>query len=165
MATKTFSQNHPQIACFALSGDPTAVKLVTNHYIFIKWPQVKLSGRKRGVLHHKVAPRPQTRPESGKKLSSQIHPQNSTFRIVRGSDSCYIGYQPFYFHEMVLSKVVRAQEGFPTLQSGSVTTNTAWIGQKKRKAKITPKIAHSALSGVLTAVTSVTNPSTFIQWP
>ena len=103
----------PKIAYSAVSGDPTAVTSITKHSIFIKFTQVKLSGLKRGFLHHKVAPRPQSPPELSKTMPSKTHPQNSTFRSVRGSASCYIGYQPLYY-DLALSKVIRGQEGVPT---------------------------------------------------
>ena len=116
-----------KIARSALSGDPTAGSLVTNHSIFNKWPWIKLLELKRGFLHHTQAPRPQIQPELAKK-PRQNHPQNSMFRSVRGSDSCYIGNQSLYFHSMTLSKDIRAQEGVPTSHTGSRTTNKAWIG-------------------------------------
>ena len=77
----------------------------------------------------------------------QNHPQHSTFHSVRGSDSCYISNQPLYFHKITLNKVFSAQEGAPTAQSGSSTTNAAWIGKKNAQPKSPPKTAHSALSG------------------
>ena len=64
---------------------------------------------------------------------------------------------------MTLGKVIRAQEGVPTSQSGAPTTNTAEIGKQKRLAKITVRIARSALPGDPTAVTSATNHSIFIK--
>ena len=129
------SQNYPKIALSAISGDPTAVTSVTNYFIFIERPWVNLSELKRGFLHHKMAPWPEMQVELTKKLLSQHHPQNSLFCSVRGSDSCYIGNQPFYFHWMTLSKGIRAQEGVPTSQSRSLTTNTAWIGQNNALPK------------------------------
>ena len=81
----------PEIARSALSVHPTVVTLATNHSIFPKWPWVKLLGLKRRFLHHKVAPRPQRCLELGKETPRQKHPENSTFRSVRGSDICYIG--------------------------------------------------------------------------
>ena len=59
----------------------------------------------------------------------------------------------------------KAQEGVPAPQSGSPTTNTALIGKKNNPAKVTPKVACSALSGDLTAVTLITKHSIFIKWP
>ena len=91
-------QNTPKIARFALSGDPPAVTSLTNDSIFNKFPQVKLLELKRGFLHHKVPLRTQKRPELAKTTSSRNHFQNSEFGSVRGSDSCYIGNQPVYFH-------------------------------------------------------------------
>ena len=52
---------------------------------------------------------------------------------------------------------MRAQEGVPTPQSGSSITKNAMNWPKQRRAKITLKIARSALSGDPTAVTSVCN--------
>ena len=40
-----------RIARSPLSGDPAAVKLVTNYSIFIKWPKAKLLALKRGFLY------------------------------------------------------------------------------------------------------------------
>ena len=104
-------------------------------------------------------------PELAKNTASQNHPQNSTFCSVRGSDSWCIGHQSLYFHEMTLSKVIRAQEGFPTPQSGSPTTKMTWIGQKHAQPKWTPKTAHSTLPGDTIAVTLVANHSVFVKWP
>ena len=42
-----------------------------------------------------------------------------------------------YFHQMALSKVIKAQEGIPTPQSGSPATKVAWI--VKETSKIIPK--------------------------
>ena len=94
-----------------------------------------------------------------------ITSQNSTFGSVKGFDGCDIGNQPFYFHLMTLSKLIRAQEEVPTSQSGSATTNTAGIGQKHAQPKSPPKIAHSVLPEDPTAVTSVTNHFVFIKRP
>ena len=58
----------------ALTGVPPGVTLATSHSIFIKWPSEKLFGLKRGLLHHKVAPPSQKRPELAKKV--QNHPRN-----------------------------------------------------------------------------------------
>ena len=64
-------------------------------------------------MYHKVAPRPQIQPELAKKTPSQNHSQNSTFRSVRGSNSCYIGNQPLCFHYITLGKVITAQDAVP----------------------------------------------------
>ena len=72
---KTEAKNTPKIAPSALSGDPSAVTAATNYSIFIKCPWVKLSELKRGFLHHKVAPRPQTQPELAKKCLAKITPK------------------------------------------------------------------------------------------
>ena len=125
---------------------------------------MKLLGLKRRILHHKVAQQPQICPELAQKLPEQNHPQNGTFRSARGSDGCYIGYQPLCFHSMTLSKVFRAQEGVPTYTTKcppSQKNHLDW--PKTRPANITPQIAGSALSGDPTAVTSVTNHSSFQQ--
>ena len=74
----------PKMSCYALSGDLTGVTSVTNHSIFVKWPEVKLLGLKRGFLHHKMPLRPQIWPQIAKNLPSQNHPQNSTFCSVSG---------------------------------------------------------------------------------
>ena len=63
---------------------------------------------------------------------------------------------------MTLSKVITAQEGVPTPQSGSPTTNVTWIDEK-HPATITPTIARSALSRDPTDVTSATNHSIFTK--
>ena len=97
-AEKRLVKSTPKIARSPLSGHRTAVTSVTNHFIFMKWPWVKLIGLKRGFLNHKVTPRPQIRPELEKKTPSRNHLQNSTFSSVRGSDNCYIGNQPLFFH-------------------------------------------------------------------
>ena len=87
-----------KIAGSALPGDPIAGESVTNHFIFIRWPLVKILQLKRGFLHHKVAPGPQIWPELAKNKPSQNHLQNSTSGSVKGSDSCHMGNQPLYFH-------------------------------------------------------------------
>ena len=56
--------------------------------------------------------------ELANKTPSLNHPQNGAFCFVGGSDSCYIGCQQLYFHQMALNKVIRDQEGVPTQQSG-----------------------------------------------
>ena len=157
----------PEIARSALSGDLTAVTSVTNHSFFIIWPYIrKLLGLKSGFLLRKVAPRPQIWPELAKKTLSQNHSQNSILRSVRGSHSCHIGNQPFYFHWMTLTKVTRAEEEIPTSQSGSATTNTYVLSWPKiRPARNTQQKACSALPGDPTAVTSVTNHSISIKRP
>ena len=121
---KTASQYHLQNSIFRCVRGPTAVTLVINHLISIKWPWVKLLELKRRVLHHTVAPWPQNQLELAKKTLSQNHPQNSTFRSVRGSDSWWIGNQLLHFHLMTLGKVIRAQEEVAASQSGSPTANT-----------------------------------------
>ena len=50
-----------------------------------------------------------------------------------------------YFLLMAPRKVIRAQEGVPTSQSGSSTKKTARIGQKT--LKVIPKISPSAVRG------------------
>ena len=94
------------------------------------------------------------------KTPSQNHPQNIRFRSVRGPDRCYIGKQPLYFQKVILSKITRAREEYPTPQSGSTTIKMAWIGQKRPKT--IAKTAHSSLSGGPSGVTSVTNHSNYI---
>ena len=113
-------------------------------------------------------------PKLAKNTPSQNHSENSTFRSAKGSDSCYIGYQPLYY-DLALSKVIRGQEGVPTStraqegvltsQSGSLTTKCCLNWPTKRPAKITPKIALSALPRDPTAVTLVINHSFFIKRP
>ena len=71
-------------------------------------------------------------------------PPNSTSCSVRGLERCYIGNQPLWLYQMVLSKVIRAQDGVLTSQSGSPTGKSAWISQKM--AKNIPKIASFAQS-------------------
>ena len=102
----------------------------------------------------------------GQKTPSQNCSQsNSMFHSVKGPGKCYIIKQTLYFHEITLSKVIRDQERILTSQRGSPITKLAWIGQKKCPAKITPKIAHFALSGDPIAVTSAANNFVFIKWP
>ena len=136
-------QNHTQPKCTpktarsALPGVPIAGASVTNHFIFIKGPWVKLSALRRGFLHHKVAPRPQIWPELAKNTPSQNHPQNCTFRSARCSDGCYIGYQQLKWPWVKLSALRR---GFLlTPKSSSRTTNMTWIGQKHAQSKSTQK--------------------------
>ena len=62
-------------------------------------------------------------------------PENSLLHSARESDIWCIGYLPLYFHLMTQSKDIRPQEGVPTPQSGSPTTNVTWIGQKHAKSK------------------------------
>ena len=144
----TQPKSPPKRAHSALPGNPTAVTSVTNHSSCLTWPWINLLELRRGFLHHKVFPRPQIRPEFAKTTLRQNHLQNSTFRSVRGSNGCYMGNQPLYFDEMTLSKPIRAQDG------GSYITR--WHpAELERSAKISPKIARSALSGHTTAVTSV----------
>ena len=64
--------------------------------------------------------------------------QNITFGFARGSDSWCIGYQRLYFHEMTLSKDIRAQEGVPTAHNGFLTTKMTRIGQKHAMSKSPP---------------------------
>ena len=118
---ETPSQNHPKnsMICF----------------IFIEWPWSNLLELKRGFPHHKVAPWPRIQPGLAKTTPSQNHTPNSTFRYVRGSDGCDIGNNQLYFHQMTLRKVVWAQDGFPTPESGFSATNTASIDQRNAQPK------------------------------
>ena len=53
---------------FPPTGDPTAVKPVINHFIFIKWFfKLRFQELKGNFLDHKMAARPQKRPELDKK--------------------------------------------------------------------------------------------------
>ena len=117
----------PKISSFALSGHSTGVTLVINHSIFLKRAEVKLLGLKRG-------------------LYTQKHPQNRTFRPVRGSDSCYIVKQPLCFYYMTLSKVIRAQEVDFRPKKEHLDHKSGLNQPKKRPAKTSLKIARSALS-------------------
>ena len=57
-----------------------------------------------------------------------------TFCSGRRPNSCYVGSQPLYFHNwFYISKVSITQEGISRSQSGSLTTNAAWIGQTTYK--------------------------------
>ena len=60
-----------------------------------------------------MAPQSQIQPELTKTTPSQHDPQNSTFCSATGSDSCYIGNQPLYFHQMTPSDL-----RFPTSAKG-----------------------------------------------
>ena len=128
----------PKISRYSLSGDPTGATLATKHSFFQNRSRVKLLGTKRGIIHHKVAPRPQKQPElkknaqnitkwlpdhrSGLNLHFFNHLLFSMFRSVKGHDMCFIGNQPLCFYLMGINKVIRDQEGIPTSQSGSLTT-------------------------------------------
>ena len=100
-----------------MSGDLTAVISVTNHLNFFKRPWVNLLELKRGFLHQKVATRPEIQSELVKTTSNQNHPKNIMLCSVRESDSCYIDNQPYYFHLMTVSKLIRAQKWVPASQS------------------------------------------------
>ena len=56
------------------------------------------------------------------------------FSSVKEPISWYIGDQPLYCHKMILSTVIRAQEGIPRSRSGCPTTIPAWNGQKTPKS-------------------------------
>ena len=80
-----------------------------------------------------------------------------------GSDSRYIANQPLLFHWMTLSKVIRAEEGIPTSQSGSRTPKVTWVEEKT--VKIIPCISRFPLpGGDPTGVTSANNQSIFRKW-
>ena len=130
LANITPNQNHSQNSSFGSIRRSDSHQIGNQPLYFHKMTLRKGIRAQEGVLHHNVAPRLQIRPELAKNTPSQYHPQNSTFCSVRGFDRCYIGYQQLYFHRMTLSKVVRALEGAPKPQSGSLITKTAWIGQK-----------------------------------
>ena len=68
-----------------------------------------------------------------------------------------------HIQQMPQCKGIRVQEGVPIAQSDSPINKMAWIGQKTRE--IIPQIAHSALSGHPTGVTSANNHSYFNKWP
>ena len=86
----------------------------------------------------------------------QNDPQHINFCSVRGTNRSYIRNQPLSFHQVVLSKVTRAQEGIPTSQSG-----LNW----PKNAQNHSKMSRSALSGDLTATTLTTNHSIFNKRP
>ena len=98
LAKTTSSQNHPQHSTFHSVRGSDSCYIGNQPFYFIKQTWVNLFGLYRWFLHHKVATRPQIRPELAKKTPSQNHIQNRTFRSLRGSDSCYIGNQPLYCH-------------------------------------------------------------------
>ena len=56
-------QNYKNTWLYALAGDSAAFTLVLNHFLFIRWPKVRFLGLKREFIDHKVAPRPQKRPD------------------------------------------------------------------------------------------------------
>ena len=60
-----------------------------------------------------MAPRPQKCPELAK--NRQTSPQIFTFHADRDADICYIGNQPLYFNEMILSKAIGAKEVIATV--------------------------------------------------
>ena len=103
---------------------------------------------------------------SGVPTSQSGSPAKKRFlnwRSSRRTDSCYVGNQPLYFQYMTLKKLcIRAQEGIPRSQLGAPTTIAASSGPNT--FKIIPYMSRFALSGGLTAVTSVTNYSIFIKW-
>ena len=153
----------PKLARSALSRDPTAVTSATNHSIFTKWPWVTLLELKRRFLHHKVALRPHKWPELAK--NTQNHPKNTRFCSVRGSDSCYIGNQPLYFHQMTLSQLIRALEVGSYITKWLPANHDGLNWLKNGPAKINPKIARFTMSRDPTAVTLATNHSVFTRWP
>ena len=158
-------QNHPQNVTFHSVRRPNRCYIVNQPLFFNKWHYGKLLGLERGLLHHKVPP-PTTKAAWIGERTSKITSKMSRSAPSGDPTGCYISNQPLYFQEMTLSKVIRAQEGVPTSQSGSPITNMAWIGYvNKWPAKIAPKMARSALSEDPTGVTLVINHSIFIKWP
>ena len=144
----------------ALSEDRTGATSANNHSIFKKWFWVKLLGLKRGILHHKMAPRPQKHLNWPKNTKHYL--QNTTLSGDPSAVTLVINHSIFiqwpwksYWGSWGGSYIARWLPDHKN-QPESV---------KKRLAKIISKIAHSALSGDLIAVTSVTNHSFFIRSP
>ena len=154
----------PEKACSALSGDPTAVTSVTNHPSFIRWPKVKFSELKRRFLHHKVAPWPQLRPEKATKTPSQNHPQIACFTLSGDQTAVTSVTNNSIFIKWPQAKL-SGRKGGSYITKWLPDHKCCLNRKNKRPAKITPKIGHFALSGDVTAVTSVTNPCIFIKWP
>ena len=84
----------PQIACSALSGDPTGVTSTNNHSIFSKWSQVKLLGSRGESYITKWLPDHKSGLNWRKKTSKIISKICITFLSIREHDRCYIGNQP-----------------------------------------------------------------------
>ena len=157
----------PKIAGSALPGDPIAVTSFTNHSIFIKWPYVKFLVIKRGFLHPKATHRPQIRPELSKKPPIHNHPENSMFRPVRGSDSCYVHWyliNHFIFIKWPSVKLSGLKRGFLHHEMAPWPQIRPELTKKHAQPKSPLKIARSSLSGDPTDVRSVTNYSIFIKW-
>ena len=139
----------PEIAHSALSGDPTAVTLVANHSFLIKFLQIKLSGLKRGFLHHKVVPRPQMRTEFAKKRPAKISPQNRGNPTSQSGSpttkTACIGQKM----SNIIPKISRsALSGNPTGVTSATTTlfslNDPKICYRAQKGILTPQIGSSA---------------------
>ena len=80
----------------ALTGDPMAVNLPTNHSIFMKWSQVRLLGFKMVYPDHKVILWLQKLPKLAKRRQKAL--KHFTFCSGGGSNSCYIDHQPLCFY-------------------------------------------------------------------
>ena len=134
------------------------VKMAKKAVSYLKRPKVKLLGLKREFQDHTVASWQQTTNTAWTGQNVQYHPQNATVCSVRQFHSCYIGNQPI-FHQMTLSKVIRAQKG--SLDNKVATRPKTLPELVKKTSKITRKVSRSALTGDLTAVSSAINQSIF----
>ena len=141
---KDFVKSHLRLwkSCVAIGSLKCVfwcVTSVTNHSIFIKCPQVKLSGLKRGSYITKWLPHHKCRLNSPKKCKAKITPKIACFTLSDYPTAVTLVTNHSIFIECLPSKVIRAQKGVPTSQSGSLTTNTAWICQKNVQPKSPPK--------------------------
>ena len=159
---KRLAKITPKIAGSALSGDWTAATSATNHSGSIKWPSAKLSGLKTRFLHHKVAPRPQIRPELAKKRTAKI-----TANIARSALS---GYPTGITSVTNRSAFIeRHYVELSSLKMGLLHHEVTPYPQiwpelaKRSQAKIVPKTARSTLLRDPTALTLLTNHSIFMK--
>ena len=124
-------QNQPQNATFLSVRGPNRCYIDNRPLCFHKMAPSKIIRAQEGILTLQSVP---LTTKLAWMENAQNHPKNITFRSGMGSDSCHISNQPLYFHQMTLSKVIRAQVGIPMSQNVSPTTRTAWIGKKRPKS-------------------------------
>ena len=116
----------------ALSGDPVALTLATNHSIFIKMTLSKVIRAQEGI----------SRPQSGTPTTKaagigQKCPQSSQkyhAPLCQATPQLLHRQRPLLFHQMTLSKSIRAQERIPRSQSGSPAKKMPDLAKKRQKS-------------------------------
>ena len=142
LAKNTPSLNDPQNSTFhsARGSDSCYIGYQQLYFYWITLSKVIRAQDEEGVLHHKVAPQPQIWPGVAKTRPATITPKIARQALSRDPTAVTLVSNYFFFTKWPKVKLLELKRRFlSTSQSGSATTNMAWIGQKHAQPKWPPK--------------------------